>query len=262
MSKLETILKLNNVWLSRSKRQILKDINWEVKKGEHWTILGANGSGKTVLLKMLSGYLWPSKGEIFVLGEKFGSVDISTLRQLIGWVSFDLQQKMKQELSAFEVVLSGYFASIGLYKKADYKIIKRVERLIKFIGLDKTKNNLFSILSYGEQKRVLIARSLISNPKLLLLDEPFIGLDLKAREIFLAFLEKLAKRNNGPTIILVTHHLEEIVPSISHILTLKKGEIKKTGKKEEILKEDLVKDILDVDLKIKKIGRRYSAHMI
>lgn len=262
MSKLETILKLNKIWLIRNKKNILKDFNWEVKKGEHWIVLGANGSGKTMLLKMLSGYIWPSKGEIFVLGKKFGEVDLSTLRQLIGLVNFDLQQSMQQEFEAFEVVISGYFASIGLYKKPPKEIVKRANSLIRFVGVERVKSNLFPTLSYGEQKRILIARSLISKPKLLLLDEPFSGLDLKAREKFLEFLKKLIQKKDGPTIILVTHHLEEIVPGVSHILALKNGEIKRIGKKEEVLKKGVVKDILGVNLDIIKKGERYSAHML
>ncbi|MBI2597217.1 ABC transporter ATP-binding protein [Candidatus Daviesbacteria bacterium] len=236
------MIKLTGVSLARNKRVILEDLNWEVKKGEHWAVLGGNGAGKTMLLKMLSGYLWPSKGEIFVLGKKFGEVDLSALRQTIGWVSFDLQ-KVVGEVSACEVVLSGYFASIGLYKKPTEQILKRADKLLKFVGLKEHKDNLFSHLSYGEQKKILIARSLISKPKLLLLDEPCSGLDMKAREEFLLFVDKVAKQKNGPTIILVTHHLEEIIPGMTHVLALKQGQIVGKGEKREILTEALIKKV-------------------
>lgn len=250
MGKLEAVLKLNKVSLIKDKHFILKDLNWEVKTGEHWVVLGANGSGKTMLLKMLSGYIWPSKGEIFVLGKKFGEVDLSELRQTIGWVSFDLQQKMLQKIKVIEVVISGYFASIGLYKKPSEEVLKRAEDLLKFVGLSKHKNSLFPTLSYGEQKKALIVRSLMSNPKLLLLDEPCSGLDLKAREEFLEFIEKLAKRKNGPTIIFVTHHLDEIIPSMSHVIALKKGQIVKMGKKKTVLTSRLIENVLGVKIKI------------
>ncbi len=256
------VLKLNNVSLTKSGNLILKDLNWEVKKGENWVILGSNGSGKTMMLKMLSGFIWPSKGDIFVLGKKFGQVDLSILRQTIGWVSFDLQQKML-EIKAFDVVLSGYFASIGLYQKPKLAIIKRAEGLLKLVGLTKHKNSLFPSLSYGEQKKALIARSLMSKPKLLLLDEPCSGLDMKMREEFLLFLEKLGKSKNGPTIILVTHHLEEIIPSMTHILALKKGEIVQMGGKKNILTSSLVQNVLGVKMKVIKRGERYTAaHII
>lgn len=236
------VLKLNNVSLIKNKRFILKDLTWEVKKGEHWAVLGANGCGKTMLLKMLSGYIWPSKGEIFVLGQKFGEVDLSKLRQTIGWVSFDLQQKMS-EVKAIDVVLSGYFASIGLYQRPTDTALKGADSLIKFIGLAKHKNRLFASLSYGEQKKVLIARSLMGKPKLLLLDEPCSGLDIKAREEFLEFVERLASTENGPTIIFVTHHIDEIVSVIKNVLALKNGMIIKKGQKETVLTEKFVKEV-------------------
>lgn len=235
------VLKLNNVSLIKDKKVILKNLVWEVKKGEHWIVLGGNGAGKTMLLKMLAGYIWPSKGELFVLGKKFGEVDLSELRQTIGWVSFDLQSKMP-EVTAFETVLSGYFASIGLYQKPTETVLKRANRLLRFVGLTRLKDGLFLILSTGEQKRVLIARSLMSKPKLLLLDEPCAGLDVKARKQFLEFIEKLAKMNGGPTIIFVTHHLDEIVPSMTHVLALKKGEIVGQGKK-DVLTSNLIEEI-------------------
>lgn len=242
MGKLEAVLKLNNVSLTRGKKVILRDLDWEVKKGEHWAVLGANGSGKTMLLKMLSGYIWPSRGEIFVLGKKFGSVDLSKLRQTIGWVSFELQQKMS-EISAFEVILSGYYASIGLYQKPTATVLKKAESLIRFVGLKEHKDSLFSLLSYGEQKKVLIARSLMSKPKLLLLDEPCSGLDMRARKKFLGFIEKIAKMKSGPAIIFVTHHIEEIVPSIENVLALKKGKIIRESKKDDVLTEEFIKDV-------------------
>lgn len=238
------ILKLADVSLIKNRKVILKDLNWEVKKGEHWVILGSNGSGKTMLLKMLSGYTWPSKGSIEVLGEKFGSTDIGNLRKLIGWVSFDLQNKL-QEFSAIDIVLSGYFASIGLYKKPDEKLVKEAKGLLEFIGLKGLENRSFPTLSYGEQKRILIARSLINKPKLLMFDEPCSGLDLKARDEFLKFIDKLAKKSNSPTIILVTHHLEEILPSINNILVLKKGKIITKGKRKNFLDDELIKKIYE-----------------
>ena len=232
------ILQLKNVSLIKNKKFILKDLNWEVKKGEHWVILGANGSGKTMLLKMLTGYIWPSRGEITLLGEKFGETDIGKLRQLVGWVSFDLQSRMQEEFKVLDIVLSGYFGSIGLYKKPGKELFKIAGQALAEVGLKGLGQRSFTTLSYGEQKRVLIGRSLINQPRLLMLDEPCSGLDLRARATFLELIEELAKKNS-PTIIFVTHHLEEIVPDISHILALKKGRIMGKGIKKDILTKDL-----------------------
>ena len=233
------ILQLKNVSLIKNKKFILKDLDWEVKKGEHWVILGSNGSGKTMLLKMLAGYLWPSRGKITLLGEKFGETDIGKLRQLIGWVSFDLQSRMPEEFKALDIVLSGYFGSIGLYKQPRKELIKKAQQALVEVGLMDFGDRSFATLSYGEQKLVLIGRSLINQPKLLMLDEPCSGLDLKAIASFLELIEKLAKKNS-PTIIFVTHHLEEIVPDISHILALKKGRVIGKGVRKDMLKEDLI----------------------
>lgn len=240
----KVVLELKNVSLIKKQKHILRNLNWQVIQNEHWVILGSNGSGKTMMLKMLAGYLFPSRGEIICLGEKFGATDINELRKMIGWVSFDLQNKM-QDTTAFEVVLSGFYASIGLYKKPGEEVLKKAQKLIKFIGCEKVKNNLFPTLSYGEQKKILIARSLIGKPKLLLLDEPCSGLDLKARKEFLFFIDRIAKKSNDPAIIFVTHHIEEIVPSITHILALKKGQIIAKGKKKDILKKNLTKKLYE-----------------
>ncbi len=255
------IINLQSITLVRNKTSILSDISWTIKSGEHWVLMGRNGSGKTMLLKIISGYLWPTSGTVEVLGKKFGEVDIRELRKHIGWVSSDLQFQLQQNITALEVVLSGYFATIGLYDKLPKllrSLKKRAGKLMELMGISHLSSHLFPTLSFGEQKRVLIARALMHQPQLLILDEPCTGLDIKAREEFLPFIEELGKKKNGPTMIMTTHHIEEIMPVFSHVLALKTGKIVKKGKKGEILKQDILKEIFGISLEVSLQKERYS----
>lgn len=255
------VVHLQNVNFFRDKKPILRDIDWQVQKGEHWAVLGQNGSGKTTLLRIVSGYLWPSEGKVEVLSKKFGEVDLRELRREIGWVSSDLQQQMQQNFSAKDIVISGHYASIGLYEKPKTAIVEKAKQLMDFIDCKDVADRLFPLLSFGEQKRVLIARALMHDPALLILDEPCAGLDLKARESFLQFVEKLGKKPGGPTLILVTHHIEEIVQSINQVICLRDGKIFAIGKKNEIINSETMSKVLEVDLEIKKHNNRFVSYI-
>ncbi len=215
-----------------------------------------------MLLKIVSGYQWPTRGTVEVLGKRFGEVDIRELRKSIGWVSSDLQQEMQRDFTVEEVVLSGYFATIGLYDKSPtlLKSLKeKAKKLLEFMGMGGHSRQLFPTLSFGEQKRVLIARALMHDPKLLILDEPCTGLDIKAREEFLPFIEELGKKKDGPTIIFVTHHIEEIMPVFNNILALNGGKIIRQGRKEEILREDVMREVFNLPLQLFTNDGRYWA---
>lgn len=257
LHKHSSIINLQSITLIRNKTPILSDISWTIKPGEHWVLMGRNGSGKTMLLKIISGYLWPTSGMVEVLGEKFGEVDLRELRKQIGWVSSDLQFQLQQNITALDIVLSGYYASLGLYDKPTQDIIDRAYDLMEFLHVDVLSSRLFPTLSFGEQKRVLIARALMHQLQLLILDEPCTGLDIKAREEFLPFIEELGKKEDGPTIIMTTHHVEEIMPIFNHVLALKKGMIVKKGKRSEVMKEDVLSDIFDIPLNISSRNNRF-----
>ncbi len=232
------ILDIRDVSLNRNGFYILKNINWLVKPGEHWAVIGLNGSGKTTLLKMITGYLSPSKGEMTVLGKKFGRVDLRELRKSIGWVSSSLQESLYTSDTVEEIVLSGKYASIGLYEKPGKEDIEKADNLIEQFQLSGMKDRMYYSLSQGEKQKVIIARALMCSPRLLILDEPCIGLDIFARDNFLSLVEQICNIEEVPTLLYVSHHIEEITPSFQHTLFLKNGEIHSAGKTKDLLTYD------------------------
>jgi iron complex transport system ATP-binding protein len=236
------ILEIKNASLQRNGFYILKDINWNINKGENWAIIGLNGSGKTTLLKMITGYFFPSEGEMTVLGKKFGRVDLRELRKSIGWVSSSLQEALYRADTVEEIVLSGKFASIGLYEKPDEQDMEKANDLIEQFELSGFNNRTYYTLSQGEKQKVIVARALMCSPELLILDEPCAGLDIFARENFLLLIENITNIERAPTLIYVSHHIEEIVPAFQFILLLQKGKIHSAGKKGVILTESNLHD--------------------
>jgi iron complex transport system ATP-binding protein len=182
--------------------RILRDIDWTVHRGEHWAIIGLNGSGKTSLLNMVNGYIWPSEGEVSVLGRRFGRYDVRDLRRKIGWASSSLQEKLYMGETAEEIVLSGRFATIGLYDKPQKKDRERARALLVFFQCGHAAKQPYWSLSQGEKQKVLIARALIQNPRLLILDEPCAGLDIISREQILSLIQDIGSQTSSmsPTI--------------------------------------------------------------
>lgn len=243
-------LSLQEVSLSRGESTLLDSITWQAAEGEHWAILGQNGSGKTLLLRIISGYLWPTSGSVEVLGRRFGSFDLRELRKQIGWVSLSLQFEVPPAASALEVVQSGFFASLGLYESIEEKQRRAALELLKEFECEQLADHPFGRLSYGEQKRVLIARALVHEPKLLILDEPCTGLDLRSREAFLGALDQLLKRRDSITLLFVTHHVEEILPSIENALLLRAGKVMAHGKVGEIVTSENISSCFDFQAEI------------
>ncbi|HXI83569.1 MAG TPA: ABC transporter ATP-binding protein [Verrucomicrobiae bacterium] len=230
-----TVLNVRNLRIERCETVILNDVSWRVKRGEHWAILGPNGSGKTSLLNALTAYLSPTAGTIEVLGERYGESDWRELRKRIGLVSSSVRQMMADDEPALETVVSGKYAMIDYRGEPSTADRKHATQILKSIECSHIARRPWRVLSQGERQRVLIGRALMANPPLLILDEPCAGLDPVAREHFLQFLQKLARRKSGPTIILVTHHVEEIMPALSHVLLLKAGGVLAQGTKTEVL---------------------------
>ncbi|WP_042356191.1 ABC transporter ATP-binding protein [Bacillus rubiinfantis] len=230
------VVRLENVSLKREGKWILQDINWEIRHGEHWVLFGLNGSGKTAMLNILNAYQFPTKGKITVLGMEFGRTYLGEkLRKQIGFVSSSLQDKFYAADNAFEVVLSGAFASIGLYETPTDAMRNKAITLLKELGCIDYANRRYETLSQGEKQRVQIARALMANPSLLILDEPTNGLDFIAREKLLESIETIAAKSNAPRIIYVTHHVEEILPVFNKTLLLKQGQVFAAGNTTEML---------------------------
>ncbi|MCL1632017.1 ABC transporter ATP-binding protein [Sporolactobacillus sp. CPB3-1] len=229
----------------RADHTVLQNIDWQVREGEHWSLIGLNGSGKSTLLKMINGYIWPTSGSLAVLGNPFGTVDLRELRRKIGWVSASLSEKIRVDECPESIVLSGKFASIGLYVRTSSAERERAHDLLHKLGCTSFENRPFGLLSQGEKQRVLIARALMAAPRLLILDEPCNGLDLFARERLLSLVAELAGSPEAPTIIFVTHHVDEILPCFAHTLLLKAGTVYKAGAAREVLTPEIMTDFYD-----------------
>jgi iron complex transport system ATP-binding protein len=228
-------IQLENIRFRRQSRTILTDVSWRIDPNQHWVLLGANGSGKTTLLRILTGYEWPSSGSVRVLGEQFGQCDIPRLRTRIGWVSSAEHSLLSGWDRAIDIVASGLDAAMTLYRTIESDEWKRAEESLAAVGASAISQQRFDTLSQGEQQRVLIARALINQPRLLVLDEPCAGLDPAARERFLADLTTMTDRSDSPAVLFVTHHVEEILPWMSHVLLLKSGRVTDAGLVCEVL---------------------------
>ncbi|EOH92294.1 hypothetical protein UAW_03279 [Enterococcus haemoperoxidus ATCC BAA-382] len=231
-----------NVSFIRDKKTLLNNVSWSAETGENWAILGLNGAGKTLLLQLICGYLWPTKGHLVVLDQVFGQASIPDLQRRIGWVSTALQYRMKNWETAEKIVLSGKFASIGIYQHYTVDELEQAKAILRNAGGESLIGKKYEVLSQGERQLVLISRALMTNPELLILDEPCNGLDLFAREKLLSQIKQIAEQESHPTLLYVTHHTEEILPCFNHLMLLKDGEIFAKGTRSELFNEEKFAD--------------------
>ena len=258
MNKTKPTLSVTGLHIERGGTVILDDVNWRVESGQHWVILGANGSGKTSLLSALTGYLMPTAGEISVLGKTYGETDWRELRKKIGIVSSSIRQMMADEEPALETVASGKYAMIDFWGQVTRAEKTQALRLLRQIECEYLAERPWRVLSQGERQRVLIGRALMAKPRVLILDEPCAGLDPAAREHFLQFIQRLGQKKNSPTLVLVTHHVEEIMPVFSHLLLLKKGAVLVAGKKTEALNSKNLSQVFSARMQLLSAGPRYG----
>jgi len=245
------VLELENVSLLRDGNWILQDVNWKINKGENWVLFGLNGSGKTALLNILNAYYFPTKGKVTVLGMEFGKTYLSEkLRKQIGFVSSSLQEKFHPGDNAFEVVLSGAFASIGLYEIPTVEMRNKAVELLETLGCIRYANRNYEKLSQGEKQRVLIARALMADPSLLILDEPTNGLDFIAREQLLDSVGKISESPGAPTLIYVTHHVEEILPVFTKTLLLKEGQVFADGETSKLIASEKLTEYFNLQVHV------------
>lgn len=253
---LQMIIDIKDVSWNRGDNTILHKIDWQVQNGEHWCLLGLNGSGKTTLLNMINGYIWPTEGRMSVLGKTFGEFDLRELRKSIGWVSTSLQQKLYGSETALKIVLSGKFATIGLYDQTNEEDLNKAESLMRSLGCAALIMRTYDTLSQGERQRVLIARALMASPKLLILDEPCTGLDVFAREQLLHMIASVAEQKEAPTIVYVTHHVEEILPCFSKTLLIKDGQVFAAKETADVLTSATMSEFFGVPVQIERQGER------
>ncbi len=247
-------LSLTNVSLERQNKKLLNNVTWQVNKGEHWAILGLNGSGKTSLLKLITAEYWTNQGSMEVLGNQFGGTDISNIRTKIGIVGSFIAERLSPHMLAEKIVLTGKYKSSILYTEYGEKELEEARQMLISIGGEHLLGRIYASLSQGEKQLLLIARSLMESPEILILDEATSGLDLFAREKLLTQIEQITSLPNAPTIIYVTHHAEEITRSFTHVLLLKKGNIIAKGPKNEVLTEEILSDFYDQPVSIVPLG--------
>jgi iron complex transport system ATP-binding protein len=258
---LQTILCVRGLTIQRGDTRILDDLAWTVRRGEHWVILGANGSGKTLLLGALTGYLSPTAGEITVLGETFGESDWRELRKRIGLVSSSVRQMMADAEPALTTVVSGKYAMIDYWGRMLAADRAAARRILRQVEAEYLADRPWLVLSQGERQRVLIGRALMARPRLLILDEPCAGLDPVAREHFLAFLERLGRRRGAPALVFVTHHVEEIVPVFTHALLLRAGRVVAAGERRATLTSRHLGRTFDAPLLLETVRGRYELRL-
>jgi iron complex transport system ATP-binding protein len=249
---------VRNLTVARNGRKILNRITWSVPAGSCAAILGPNGSGKSTLARVIMGQLWPTSGEVWILGQRFGETDLNQLRESIrlvqsaGVVEFDPQE------TVLRVILTGFFGTVGLYHDVTPAMVRRANQLIGQVGLKAEASQPFGTLSSGERMRCLIARALVLEPRLLILDEPTAGLDVLARERVLATVQQLVRESKSPpAVLMITHHVEELMPETKHVLILKAGKAAATGLPRDVLTTAVLSGVYDFPVQVSRRGGRF-----
>jgi len=253
---------LSSVRLDIRGTPILLEISWEVRRAEKWIVLGLNGSGKTSLLRLLSGFGYPSRGDMHVLGEHFGRADLHEMRKRVGWVHGDLAADFPRFMDCREVVMSGAEGSIALYETMTDAAVAHADEALAAIGAGKLGERTFHTLSTGERQRVLIARALAAGPELLIPDEPCLGLDPLAREEFLHSLGLLFRRRHELTVIGVTHHVEEIIDGYDCMMLMAGGRVVDQGSIQSVMAGPGVNRLYGPGCRIEADAGRYRMHFV
>jgi iron complex transport system ATP-binding protein len=244
-------------------RPILAGVNWAVEDGDRWAVLGPNGAGKTTMLQLASGYLHPTRGTVDILGHRLGRVDVRKLRERIGLVSAAVAKKLVPTVSAHDIVMSARYAHLEpwWHRYTDEDRARAFE-LLESAGFAEVSDRPFGVLSEGERQQVLLARTLMADPELLLLDEPCAGLDVGGRERLVGRLGRLAQDGSAPAIVLVTHHVEEIPASFSHVLLLRGGRVVVAGPLGSALTSESLSDCFGLPLQLVGEAGRWSCRAV
>ncbi|BFM23659.1 iron complex transport system ATP-binding protein [Microbacterium testaceum] len=257
------VLEFSDVVVRRNARDIVSHLDWEVSDDQRWVVLGPNGAGKTTVLQLADTLLHPTSGSVTILGERLGRTDVFELRPRIGFASSAMARRVPPEETVLDVVLTAAFSVVGRWRE-DYDDIdeRRALRVLAEWKLDHLADRTFGTLSDGEQKRVQIARAVMTDPELLLLDEPTASLDLGAREELLTLLSGYAQAPTTPAMVMVTHHVEEIPVGFTHVLLLRDGEVVASGPLEEALTAENLTKTFGLEISLSREAGRYAARAV
>jgi iron complex transport system ATP-binding protein len=257
------VVDLAGVSIVRNGSTLISEITWEVDEADRWVVIGPNGAGKTTLLQVVSAQIHPSSGVAGLLGEVLGVVDVFELRPRIGLTSAALAERIPRGERVHDVVVSASYAVIGRWREQyDELDHERADELLAQLRIDALADRTFGTLSEGERKRVQIARALMTDPELLLLDEPAAGLDLAGRETLVNTLGELAQDHYAPASVLVTHHVEEIPAGITHAMLLKDGQIVAAGPLRDTLTAENLTKTFDIELSLTEADGRWTARAV
>jgi iron complex transport system ATP-binding protein len=255
-----TLIACEHVGYHQQGTDILTDISWQIDRGQHWAVLGPNGSGKTTLLRIACGYLWPTNGRVLRLGEEL--VDLGELRGSIGWISSGMIADIPRSDTGIETVVSGRFAQFGLKRLPGIEEPSSIDfsdarNELSRLNCGQLAEKPFGILSQGERQQVLIGRARMAKPLLLVLDEPCAGMDPGVRERFLAWLNEALRHPETPTVVLVTHHIEEIVPGFANTLVLSQGRVHSSGPTDQVVTRETIESVYGTRLsRLETVGGR------
>src|SRR5580704_8857366 len=259
----DEVLQLAGVGVRRSGSMLIRDVTWTVHADERWVVIGPNGAGKTTLLQVAAAQLFPTMGSVDVLGSRLGDVDVFELRSRIGFASAAVADRVPPSEKVIDLVLTASYAILGRWKE-DYESsdVTRAVELLDALGCAHLIRRRFSSLSEGERKRVQIARSLMADPELLLLDEPAAGLDLGGREDLLQRIAMLLRDPRSPMMVMVTHHVEEVPEGFTHAMLMRKGAVLAAGPLAEVFTERNLSRCFGVPLQVERRAARWSARAV
>jgi len=257
------VVELAGVSIVRNGSTLINNISWEIDESDRWVVIGPNGAGKTTLLQVISAQIHPSSGVAGLLGEVLGTVDVFELRPRIGYTSAAVAERIPRGERVHDVVVSASYAVVGRWREQyDELDHERASELLAQLRIDRLADRTFGTLSEGERKRVQIARALMTDPELLLLDEPAAGLDLAGRESLVTTLGELAQDQYAPATVLVTHHVEEIPNGITHAMLLKAGSIVAAGPLRDTLTAENLTKTFEIELSLVEADGRWTARAL